>query len=308
MKYISHTDYTEMLNNFGKNTPKEVLKETIEEYSVNDEYPESWKMREADGVEEGIFSDLSNKINARIAGADPKAYKECKAEGKSINRLTTYNGVRMNEMEACIRAKGAEFTGQTYKGAPGFVGSGADATVAEGFGDTADEKKVEDAIQSGKIKPEEVKAAAEKAMKGDSSDLAALMAFGIKLAEDLSSKQKKIASAAPPSDKITGADFAALKASKKEGLNLPGQDNLQATGPTIQTVEGAPFGFSAANLSVDERKQLKEFIESMRTIKEEIKKLVSKGKSGAKVESDMGGPRTNLVMTTNTMSEDGEEE
>jgi len=39
-------------------------------------------------------------------------------------------------------------------------------------------KTVEDAIKSGKIKPEEVKAAAEKAMKGDSTDLALLMAFG----------------------------------------------------------------------------------------------------------------------------------
>jgi hypothetical protein len=44
--------------------------------------------------------------------------------------------------------------------------------------DETDTKQVEDAIKSGKIKPEEVKAAAEKAMKGDSADLAMLMAFG----------------------------------------------------------------------------------------------------------------------------------
>jgi len=37
-------------------------------------------------------------------------------------------------------------------------------------------KKVEDAIKSGKIKPEEVKSAAEKAMKGDSTALAMMMA------------------------------------------------------------------------------------------------------------------------------------
>ena len=39
-----------------------------------------------------------------------------------------------------------------------------------------DTKTVEDAIKSGKIKPEEVKAAAEKAMKGDSTALAMMMA------------------------------------------------------------------------------------------------------------------------------------
>jgi hypothetical protein len=37
-------------------------------------------------------------------------------------------------------------------------------------------KKVEDAIKSGKIKPEEVKSAAEKAMKGDLTSLAMMMA------------------------------------------------------------------------------------------------------------------------------------
>ena len=32
----------------------------------------------------------------------------------------------------------------------------------------------------------------------------------------LSPKQKKIAAAAPPTDKITGADFTALRAAKKK--------------------------------------------------------------------------------------------
>ena len=51
----------------------------------------------------------------------------------------------------------------------------------EGAGD-----KVEDMIKSGKIKPEEVKAAAEKAMKGDSTSLIALMTGipGFKITED----------------------------------------------------------------------------------------------------------------------------
>jgi hypothetical protein len=40
--------------------------------------------------------------------------------------------------------------------------------------------KIEDKIKSGEIKPEEVKAAAEKAIKGDTTDLALLMSFGLK--------------------------------------------------------------------------------------------------------------------------------
>ena len=133
-----------------------------------------------------------------------------------------------------------------------------------------------------------------------------------------------------------------------EGLHMP---PLQATGPTVDTNEGmhmpplqatgnsavkedqAPFGMSV--LSPDERKQLKEYINSMKTIKKEIASLLEKaGRSGKimenlnikKVEdeevpaerpahyneptktpkhnpSNLGGNRTNLVMTKAEMWE-----
>jgi hypothetical protein len=122
-----------------------------------------------------------------------------------------------------------------------------------------------------------------------------------------------------------------------EGLHMP---PLQATGQTIMTNEDqAPFGMSV--LSPDERKQLKEYINSYRTIKNEISKLLSKtGKSGEIMEnakkaedetvpaerkakykdpttvptqhkhSNLGGDRTNLVMTKAEMweNEEGEHE
>jgi hypothetical protein len=119
-----------------------------------------------------------------------------------------------------------------------------------------------------------------------------------------------------------------------EGLNMP---PLQATGQTIITNEDqAPFGMSV--LSPDERKQLKEFINSYRTIKSEISKLLEKaGKSGRIMEgkeedeaipaarpahyneptrtpkhksSNLGGNRTGLVMTKAEMweNEEGEHE
>lgn len=87
----------------------------------------------------------------------------------------------------------------------------------------------------------------------------------------------------------------------REGLNPA---PLQATGQTIRTVENSvsnpPFGFDV--LSPDERKQLKEYIDSIKTIKQEIAKLTAK--AGKKVkEGDLGGNRTGLVMTKQTMSE-----
>ena len=132
-----------------------------------------------------------------------------------------------------------------------------------------------------------------------------------------------------PSDYISalGKELEGME----EGLNMP---PLQATGQTIVTNEDqAPYGFEV--LSPDERKQLKEFIDSYKTIKAEISKLLEKaGKSGKIMEgtreedeevpaerraryneptktpkhksSNLGGNRTGLVMTKAEMWE-GEE-
>lgn len=56
-----------------------------------------------------------------------------------------------------------------------------------------------------------------------------------------------------------------------------------------------------SGLSQTERDQLKEYIESVKTIKQEIQKLMEKAKKGGMGE-DMGGNRTGLVMTSNTTS------
>jgi stress response protein YsnF len=81
-----------------------------------------------------------------------------------------------------------------------------------------------------------------------------------------------------------------------EGLHMP---PLQATGQTVVTNEDqAPYGFSV--LSPDERKQLKEYIESIKTIKKEIAKLTAK--AGKKVKNE-GGDMTGLTMTPSVTSE-----
>ena len=100
---------------------------------------------------------------------------------------------------------------------------------------------------------------------------------------DLSPKQQKIARMAPPEDKITGADFAAMK--KDEGMHLG-----QPTEPTIQTVEGMSLG----NLSLDERNELKAYVESIKTTKKAIQELLEKAKT-PKMES---GNNTELEIVT----------
>lgn len=88
----------------------------------------------------------------------------------------------------------------------------------------------------------------------------------------------------------------------EEGLHTP---PLQATGPTVSTVENSiaspSMGFSV--LSPSEREQLKEYINSIREIKKEINKLVEKAGKSVKSE-DMGGDRTGLVMTKSEMYEE----
>lgn len=93
----------------------------------------------------------------------------------------------------------------------------------------------------------------------------------------------------------------ALKAefqTKKEGLKPA---PMQATGQTMKenTVANPPYGFDV--LSPDERKQLKEYIESIKTIQKEIAKLTAK--AGKKVKME-GGNMTGLTMGPSVTSED----
>lgn len=81
----------------------------------------------------------------------------------------------------------------------------------------------------------------------------------------------------------------------KEGLKPA---PMQATGQSIKE-DVAPYGFEV--LSPDERKQLKEYIESVKTIKKEIAKLAAK--AGKKVRME-GGDMTGLTMGPSVTLED----
>jgi hypothetical protein len=177
MEYISHSDYTKMLSNFGKETPKGVLKEAIEK--------------------EG------NAFTAALAKT-PKGGK-FKVDGKTMKDTSNYDDPSVKE-----------------------------ATINDEY-------------------PESWKMREDKEME--------------------------------------------------EGLNMPSQD-MQATGPTIQSVEetghNAAYNFSV--LSQTEREQLAEFIKSVKTIKQEIGKLLEKAKGGVKME---GGNTTEKMLKVGKDAQEG---
>lgn len=79
-------------------------------------------------------------------------------------------------------------------------------------------------------------------------------------AEELSPKQQKIASAAPPADKITGADFAALRADKKEIKESKTKDLLKASQVLLKEVENKD---AKINKLLEENKTFSSTIEQM---------------------------------------------
>jgi hypothetical protein len=88
--------------------------------------------------------------------------------------------------------------------------------------------------------------------------------------------------------KVTKADFIPA-AKKNEGLYGDSQSGMRASGPTIQTVEGHSLG----NLSLEERTELKNYVDSIKTTKKAIQELLAKAKA-PKME---GGNMTNLTRT-----------
>ena len=100
--------------------------------------------------------------------------------------------------------------------------------------------------------------------------------------QELSPKQRKIAAAAPPEDEITGADFAAMKKDKKD-------EGLYGDGPML-----APTGYQLENLSIEERKELKDYVQAVQTTKKAIKELLEKAKAPKMEGGDMTGGSISL--------------
>ena len=124
----------------------------------------------------------SNLLNQKQSPYEFKAPEtdapgmQAKADGYLKKELK--KDEKANVKDSLSKSESAKGKPKGVKIMPDKGVEGKEKVVKEGIDD-----KVEDMIKSGKIKPEEVKTAAEKAMKGDTTSLVALMA-GIKLAED----------------------------------------------------------------------------------------------------------------------------
>ena len=186
----------------GKESKKEVTIDTVNPYEYRhgiqfeltelDEYTDEALEKAKDKVLKNLAKDAnfySNLLNAKQSpftfkqtetdkpGMQAKADGYLKKEAKKDEKANVQDSLGKKE-EGSKKPKGVKIM-------PDKGVTGSEKTIKEGIDD-----KVEDMIKSGKIKPEEVKAAAEKAMKGDSTSLVALMA-GIKLAEDTIEEAKK---------------------------------------------------------------------------------------------------------------------
>jgi hypothetical protein len=139
-----------------------------------------------------VLKNLAKDVNfyTTLLNQDQSPYKFEAPETDKPGMQAKADGYLKKELKKDAKANVQDSLGKKEEGSKKPKGvkvmpdkgvTGSEKTIKEGAGD-----KVEDMIKSGKIKPEEVKAAAEKAMKGDSTSLIALMAGlpGISLSED----------------------------------------------------------------------------------------------------------------------------
>jgi hypothetical protein len=337
MEYISHTDYKNLMTKFQAETPKGLLKEALDpvgkedsdidndgdtdktdkylakrrkavgaavkkdvkEYGYADNYPGSWGYRE--GSEDLTADDIRDAIDS--LDLDPKD------QAKVVKALDHVDVSKYSGMSAKQAAEEIK-----------------DATLDEAmYGDSdGDFDAQEDDKQMAYYYYEKGKEAYEEGdfLKADNYYNRAL-----RTGSSLGWTETDL----PPYEG-PATDYSRRRASEmEEGLNFP---TKQATGQTIIANEDqAPFGLGV--LSPDEQKQLKEYINSYKTIKEEISKLLGKAGKGKMMEAipnkrkdhdekvpaaskpkyneptkkaKPGGDRTNLMMTKAEMWENEEHE
>ena len=250
MNYISHEEFKSFMNKFQEKTPKDVLKEAVEE---------------------------GNAFTAALAKT--KKGGKTKVDGKEITDTSGYDDSSVKEYGYADKYPGS------WEGKD--VGEGLHMPPLQATGPTIDTVE-EDMFKlpmrkdtsvldydpdASRFEPDYMKTPGESDDDDDDDDNFDLDGddFDVSSTDELPKHFRKTVTA----DK---ARYPFLR----------------------ENTTNPPFGFDV--LSPDERKQLKEFIESIKTIKQEIAKLTSK--AGRKVkEGDLGGNRTDLTMTPSVTSE-----
>lgn len=268
MSYISHEDYKNLMDKFQAETPKGMLKESLDPVGKEDD-------------------DIDN--DGDVDKTDKYLSKRRQAVGKAIT------GGRKERNEGEVEEETKVASDGSHMKDPAFAAK----VVAEKHGkelqDLIDIYDAADSSVDYKVKSKAWKDFENAAISWCGHEM---LEAGVKrvAVQNLLSGFGYFEDWVP--DYLDSLKQELRKVA--EGLHMP---PLQAVDETSITSEDqAPFGMSV--LSPDERKQLKEYITSIKTIKEEISKLV--GKTGKKLkEGDLGGDRTGLVMTKAEMWEGG---
>jgi len=356
MSYISQVDYKKLMSNFQKGTPKGLLKEL---HSMKHDGADESQHLPAD-AEEGLEKE-GNAFTAGLAKA--KKGQEFKVGEKSVKDTSNYDSdleeYQFDQMYPDDPGPFEEGKGICPScGMPSDqcqCGQEMDEDLEFADDDEEDPQAAKDArakkMEDDDTDAENAEGDMEEGFNPDESDFERAVAEELESlpAEALTDKEYQKALELLEDPKIVSKLWdvhprkAAMALAKmvrgkevEEGLHMP---PLQATGQTVVTNEDAITnpGMGFGVLSPDERQQLKEYINSYKTIKSEISKLLEKaGKSGKIMEgikedeavpaerkakykdpttvpthhkhSNLGGNRTGLVMTKAEMWENEEHE
>ena len=340
-EYISHEQYTDMLKNFGKSTPKGLLKENLEkegnaftaglaktpkggEFKVGNKqfkdktnYDAPIKEDGSEGVE--VIGHLGGNVyKIRTVEGEEVDLEFDEEVGEEVDPPYGYEGTLCAEhgdYEYTIPAAFIKAGGGSFDVEPRFKeieahsikqGSVKEYQFDQMYPDDPGPfEGREDVCPVCKQDPCVCNMKEEEQRPRPRPTLSDFRKMSSKEIEDyLKSQEDK--PFGPWGRSLSDIKFI-LKQKKetekeleKEGLNLPSKD-MQATSAMVQTVkedgQNAAYNFSV--LSPSEKDRLREYINSIKTIKEEINKLVNKAKSsGAMMESGKVEVKPNPAVAT----------
>ena len=297
MEYISHEDYKKMLGSFGKEVPKKALNEmhTMEKQDG----PKEFHKMPAD-----IEEDLEKEGNAFTAGlAKTKKGGEFKVGNKSFKDRTNYDA-SIKEGSENVDIVFSKYNSPLLKALVLRAGNKEDVdahnavdrilrTIAKELGLKSDYPYMEDEMFSGNYSPKEAVAYAKEMFASEledgkldeyqfdqmyPDDPGPFEGLDAKLKEFLA-KEDDTNWEAIDNDE---AEENETDNGIEEDVNLP---SSQATGPSIEETR-RPL----SHLSPEERDQLRQYVETIKTVKEQINKMVNKP------GMEEGGDMTGLVM------------
>jgi len=295
MEYISHEDYKKMLGSFGKEAPKKALNEmhTMEKHDGATEFHK---------LPVDIEEDLEKEGNAFTAGlAKTKKGGEFKVGNKSFKDRTNYDAP-IKEGSENVDVVFSKYKSPLLKALALRAGNKEDVdahntvdrilrTIAKELGLQSDHPYMEDEMFSGNYSPEEAMAHAKEMFTSELEDSELDEYQFDQMYPDDPGPFEGARDTCPVCKKdpcVCGVEerlreFLAKESDEmEEDINLP---SSQSTGPSIEE-RRRPL----SHLSPEERDQLRQYVETIKTVKEQINKMVNKP------GMEEGGDMTGLVM------------